>query len=603
MPRALAFLLAIALPAIASAQPPPRDTPSVKPATGTGVVKGRVVDGQSGVGIARARVRIGWMGPGGPIAPVSTDESGGFVVSGLPAGSFALNVDKSTYLSTRFPEGGETLRSSFRPLTLTGGQILENVVVPMYHGGIIAGHVVDGHGDPVDYAQVQALKMPKSGRGKPQQNASTQTNDIGEFRLARLDRGKYVVMVMPRRDNMVEQPGTAFSANVEPQPLPTFYPAALSLDEAQPVAIDRGTTAANVDIALVDGTPATVSGVVVDAAGQPVTRGGSVSVRPILKDLPQNGFGGFGGGIKSDGTFTLRLAPGEYQLDARAAQAQQAPGGVNGPYLNGPYPPNIEQFGSVRMNVSADMSGVTLQLGPGARVTGRFVFDGSAAPPQAPPGGGTSPVFSSPDGVTCRMGRMQLNADWTFSADGLFGACLARFLGGYGQWAFKAILYDGKELTDQTLTFASGQRMKDVVVLFTDKRTELNLHVVDDHGNATREYVALAFPTDKSKWIDPNAGYGSRYIRTFVVPLVRVDAAAASRPGLTAERPGASRGRDTIGGLPAGEYFVIAVDDLESEAARDPETFEQLSRAATRVTIADGEPADVNLRRVTLGRR
>jgi hypothetical protein len=363
------------------------------------------------------------------------------------------------------------------------------------------------------------------------------------------------------------------------------------MSEGQPISVERGATTPNVEIALVEGTPATVTGVVVDAAGQPVSRGGSITVRPILKDVPQNGVGTQGGALKPDGSFTLRLAPGEYQLEARQNQPGQ----------NGPPAPGTEQVGSVRLNVSADTAGVMIQLGPGARVTGRFVFDGSAQPPPTPTSPNGPPVFSATDG-NCRPGRNQIAADWTFTSDGLFGTCVARFNGGYPQWFFKAVIYDNKDMTDQRVTFVPGQRMRDVVVLFTDKRSEMNLHVLDDRGAATRDYVALAFSTDKSKWTDQNGGFNSRYVRTFVLPPQQAVSAIASQPGLPSGQPGGARQREAIIGLPAGEYYVIAVDDLDVEAPRDPDTLEQLSQGATRITIADGEPADVNLRRITLAR-
>jgi Carboxypeptidase regulatory-like domain len=585
----------------AAAQPPPRDAPIGPPQmpSGTGVITGRIVDAQTGSGLARARVRLNWMGPGGSSRPpVVSDQTGAFAFSGLPAGSFTLMGEKATYMVTRFPEGGETLRSGNRTQSLSDGQVIDDVVIRMYHGGAITGHVVDAYGDPVEYAQIQALKLPKVGRGKPQQRNGASTNDLGEFRLARLDPGKYLLMVMPQRRDMIEQPGAALTAPA-PQPLPTYYPAAVSLDDAQPITVERGTTVSNVEIALAEGVSATVSGSVVDATGQPLTRGGSISVRPILRDV-NNGFGGSGGGLKGDGTFTLRLTPGEYVLEARNNI------GVSG---GGPPAPGTEQYGSMRINVAGDMTGVTIQLGPGARVTGRFVFDGSAAPPQPPPSQNGQPIFSSSDGVGCRTGRMQMSPDWTFTTDGLFGACQARFNGGFGSgWSFKAIMYDGKDLTDQTLEFASGQRMKDLVVLFTDKRTELNLHVVDERGAATRDFVALAFSTDKARWGPDNAGFmsGSRYTRTYVVPPARAETVAAgvSRLGMTAPRANAGRApRDAMTGLPAGEYYVIAVDDLEPESTRDTELLEQLSRGAIRVTLAEGEPADVNLRVIKLARQ
>ena len=59
---------------------PPRDRVP-PPRTGTGVVRGRVVDGVTGAAIARARVTL----QGGKRAFVTTDGNGAFVFAELPA--------------------------------------------------------------------------------------------------------------------------------------------------------------------------------------------------------------------------------------------------------------------------------------------------------------------------------------------------------------------------------------------------------------------------------------------------------------------------------------------------------------------------------------
>src|SRR3954469_17924488 len=90
-------------------QGPPRDRVP-PPRTGTGSVKGRVVDGVTGAALARARVIV--QGP--TRMSVSTDASGAFALVNLPPGPINLSVDKATYLSTRFPTPGRTVRSNFR---------------------------------------------------------------------------------------------------------------------------------------------------------------------------------------------------------------------------------------------------------------------------------------------------------------------------------------------------------------------------------------------------------------------------------------------------------------------------------------------------------
>jgi hypothetical protein len=629
------MLLGIASGAAAQVSPlPPRDRPNGPPPmpAGTASIKGRVVDAQTGAAVPRAKVRLNWMGPAIQRPPVTTDDSGSFAFTGLPAGGFTLTVDKATYLSARYPEGGQTLRTLSKPLTLTDGQVVNNVSVTLYHGSAIAGRVVDAHGDPVEMAQVQALRLPKSGRGRPQAGNMTSSNDLGEFRLARLQPGKYLVLVMPTRRDMFVMPGGSVE-RLEAEPIATYYPGVLAIDQAQPIAVERGVSVTGMEIAVIEGAAAQVSGTLVDASGQPVTRGGMVSVRPIVKDVAGSGLGSSGTSSRPDGTFQLKLSPGEYELEGRLMQM-----GPGGPPPGGPG--STEQFGSVRLTVSGDVTGVTIPLGPGATVTGRIVFDGTEAMPAVPTNtnGPGRVMFTSPDGPGCRSGRSEIAADWTFIVEGVFGNCMARFNGGIGRWNVKAITHEGKDLMDRAVRFEQGQQLKDVEVILTDKRTELTLHVADEHGTPTREYAAILFSTDKARWTE-----NSRYVRTYMPPseqmlsmmppgggsnamtytstvvnggvvtggVVLSGAGGTSFGGVFPAGSGApitapggmNPRKEMFTNMPAGDYYILALDDIDAESARDPEMLEQLSRGATRVRLVEGVPADVNLRRLTFQSR
>jgi hypothetical protein len=54
-------------------------------------------------------------------------------------------------------------------------------------------------------------------------------------------------------------------------------------------------------------------------------------------------------------------------------------------------------------------------------------------------------------------------------------------------------------------------------------------------------------------------------------------------------------GAYTLNGLPAGDYYLIAIDDAESDGWMDPKTLETLARQATRVTIAGVESKTIDL--------
>src|SRR5207247_9064840 len=102
---------------------------------------------------------------------------------------------------------------------LRDGQVLDGAM-SLFHGGAISGRVVDSHGEPVELANVQVMRVPRSGGGRPAMRSGGVTNDLGEFRVPRLEAGKYLLLVQPRRG--VQEAGAPTEA------LPTFLPGALT---------------------------------------------------------------------------------------------------------------------------------------------------------------------------------------------------------------------------------------------------------------------------------------------------------------------------------------------------------------------------------------
>jgi hypothetical protein len=568
---------------------PGRDRPPGPPVVrvGTGVLKGRVVDGPTGAPVPRARVRI--QGAASGRGPVTTDGSGAFAFDNLPAGPITLMVEKSTYMPGRYPEPGRTFRSANQPLILRDGQVMDDVTVPIFRGSAITGRVLDASGDPIDFAQVSVIRVPGAARGgRPMHRGGTQTNDLGEFRVARLDPGTYVLQVSPRRMSMdhlgpnMPGPPSPAPANA-PEPLPTFYPSASSIDQAQPILVERGQTLSGIDVMLTEGLPAVITGSVMGLDGQPVAGNGHISVRPGSRDK-MFGFDGGGTGIRPDGTFRLTVAPGEYVVDAR----------VSPPAAAGPQRQEDQLSGSVRVSAAGGAEEtVSITVGRGATVTGRVVFEG-ATPPPNPPGQTHVPLHSE-DG-TCQSGRITIAEDWTFSLQGLSGTCSTPPFAAFGRWMLKAVIHNGENLLDAPYTFQSGQRLRNVQVVVTDRRSDVTLRVADENGQSTREYVALVYPVDKAQW--------SQGVRTFVGPITYMVSGPRPAPSATlgARAPTMMPlpRRESVDGVRPGEYFVVAVDDMELEDSRDPAVLEQLRASAVRVTVSEGTSPEVALRRVKM---
>jgi Carboxypeptidase regulatory-like domain len=561
-------------------QAPPRDRVP-PPRVGTAVVKGRVVDGTTGAAIARARVMMQGVGGG---APALTDADGGFTFTGLPPGPVMVMVQKSTYLPARYPAAGRTIRSQIRPTILRDGQVLDNIVVPMFHGGSITGRVFDANGDPVDYAQVTLLRMPAGGRaGKPVMREGTQTNDLGEFRLGRLEAGTYLVQVNARRmDEMAFSSSSPLAPQAPPaaQPLPTFYSSALAIEQAQPIIVDRAQSVSGIDVVLAEGIPGIVTGIVTLADGQPLPANTypSVMVRRVVSDVSQNwDYSSSGATTRPDGTFRAVLAPGDYMIEAR----------VN-PRMGGPTRQEDEQLATARVSVvSGGEESLTLAVGPGASATGRVVFEGTTPPPSSP-GRTRIPMFSN-SGM-CRSGEAEVAPDWSFRITGLTGTCSADPRGTFGRWMLKSIIVHGENVVDSPVTFQPGQQLRNVQVIVSDKQSSMVFQVADENGQTTREYVVVAYPVDKERWTNG--------ARTYMPPIfTNPDAMRApmNQPGPAAA---AAARPQMLSGLRSGDYYVIAVDDMEPEDFRDPVVLDRLRSSATRVTLPEGATIEVPLRRV-----
>lgn len=574
---------------------PPRDRVPPPQRAGTAVLKGRVVDGAGSTPVPRARVRLVG-GPGVSKGPVLTDAEGTFEFTALPAGNYSVQVEKSSYLPGRYPEMGRSIRARGQPLVLRDGQVVDNFTIPLFHGAAIAGRVFDAYGDPVDQAQVRAVRISRGGR--PTTVGQWQTNDLGEYRIPRLQPGRYLVQVQPQM-NQNYAPDPSVVEMPLPQPFPTYYPNAVAMSQAQAITVNRGETMTGIDLTLAEGTPTLVTGTVVRSDGQPVVNG-SISSRVVGAEASYGFFGGGGTGIRPGGTFRLPLAPGEYALEARVVTRQ-------GP---GPTGPNDQLVGTARVSVGGGgVEDVTITVGGGATATGRVIFEGTTPPPPSP--GTVGVPFFNPDGPGCRSGQATIAADWTFKIEGISGICGAPPQGMFGRWTLKAVTFRGQNLTNELVTFENGQHYTNVQVVVTDKRTQMDLHVSGDDGQPTREYVALAFPIDKAKW-DPRF----RPVRTYTPPPPMASQGTSRTPpqGVAASATvtpigpggfGAMNGmmmsqQERIAGLSPGEYYVIAIDDIEVEDSQDPAILERLTSSAIRVVLTDDAPIEVPLRRVSL---
>ena len=174
MSRTAAMICAIVLAAplvsaqVATPQPqaprlPPRDAAGLTPpASGTGRIRGRVLQAGTGTPIRRAQVTL--TGEQSVQRLVTTDGNGRYEFSDLPAGRFTISAAKGGYLTLQY--GQRRPFEPGRPVTLTDAQILGQVDLTLPRAGVISGRVIDRFGEPAVGADIVVERYQYSSDGQ-----------------------------------------------------------------------------------------------------------------------------------------------------------------------------------------------------------------------------------------------------------------------------------------------------------------------------------------------------------------------------------------------------------------------------------------------------
>lgn len=129
-------------------------------------------------------------------------------------------------------------------------------------------------------------------------------------------------------------------------------------------------------------------------------------------------------------------------------------------------------------------------------------------------------------------------------------------------YVLKAVFAGPDDVSDTPLDVGRSQPVPELMVIGTLRGSELSGRVVDEAGNSVRDGTVLAFGPDVTTWRQG----GRRAVRAL----------------------SDTKGTFVVRGLPAGEYLVAAVVDIEDGRWYDPAVLERVRRWATRTTIAEG---------------
>jgi hypothetical protein len=537
----LLFIISLALPQAQAA----RDV-SRKPAA-TGTIRGRVTSAASGQPLHRVRVALNGAVQNAPSGV--SDARGAFEITDVAPGSYTLTATRAGYLTIQY--GQKRPRELGRTIDVHPGDEIENIDMALPRGGVLAGRITDEAGDPAPGVRVEALEY-RYLRGRrvlvPARIATT--NDIGEYRLSGLEPGSFRLRASST-DVWEDDDGKATYVFAV-----TYFPGVTGNDAPQAITLEVGQEVGGLDLRLVPGRAARVTGVVEDASGQPIGDQ-VVYLSNIMRTIGGRLLGSGQGSppVKTDsrGAFEFsKLAPGEYLVGTGNEQER-----VNVTVVLG----------------DGDVQHVNLTPQRPPEVTGTVRTDEDAPPPFLASRIRLLPIPIDPQRVLPRWGESSgvlVRPDWTFRLTDLDDPQLFRVSGLPGDWMLKTVRIGERDITDVPFAVPrGGADVKGMEIILSRKGALITGRANTIEGSPANEATVIVFAENSSLW-----GPGSRFVR-------------ATRPD--------DQGRFSISGLPPGRYRVAAVPLVVEGQWEDPAFLQAQERTSIRVELSEGIVETVTL--------
>jgi hypothetical protein len=505
----------------------PRDQQQA--ATGLGVIQGRVLSAADSSPIQAARVSIA--GPG-RLDPVFTNQAGQFELTKLAAGHYTITAEKTGFVRTRY--GSKNQLDPAIPIELEAGAVVGGIELRMPKGAVISGRVTDELGNPsvgttmsIGFYQV----IGRDARFVTVDRPEVRTDDRGEYRIGGLASGRYHIGAIPSREGSL-----LFGRS--------YFPGVPSLSNATPLTLGSGEERTGVDLTVAPSKPARVTVWVTDQTGATVNT--LVNIQ-LPGDVPGSTVRNIGIPISK---MTPSLEPGEW-----IAIAFPSPG-----IGRAVVPLRVGEGDEINFNIV---------VGPGSRVSGRLVFEGSTPPPLL----SSIRLDVRPVGEQSRAGaRMLAPKPAAIAADGSFeildvvGTLSLQLVAPLQGWTLRAAKLGDRDLLDEPLVLTHGADVSNIEVILTDRLGQLTGQTRDSDGRPAEGCPVVVFP---------DAGPAEpRWMR-----LSRAD----------------QRGRFTISDLLPAIYRVSAVSDLDPVLWRSSDYLERLRPRATRIDLQAGSASELSL--------
>jgi|RhiMethySRZTD1v2_1073278.scaffolds.fasta_scaffold00038_87 carboxypeptidase family protein len=463
-----------------------------------------------------------------------------------------------TQATTTAPQSQPTTINIGPPQTaLGGGRVVtvsfsggaRSLDLALTGGAAVSGTVVDSAGEPFQGITVSALQVRyEGGRAVARAFGWTRvTDDRGRYRLFGLVPGSYLIVAsLEAVEFSPKDSATGFA--------PLYYPSTPHIEAAQMLRLASGSDLSGTDLTFATSSVVRVAGKALDFMGQPLVGRVLLGVSQRSANITTDSRV-----VKTEkeGSFEFTdVPPGDYVVQAIAEA------GFGGP----------AEFGSEYVTVTdRDPPPVVVPTSRGATLEGHFIVEGAQDPPMrafslhaTPLDLDRSPVGGrGPSGLAIHDNRL-------FYLTGLHGVMRLSVPSTLPGWYLKSITIGGVDVTDRSYDFGFAEAtLSDAEIVLSTSAARIAGSIERLPNGDVAGATVIAFSTNRDLWFD-----GSRHIKQ-----------TSSAPNHSFE----------VTGLPAGEYFVAAVDVLSPLDVQSPETLESLVSRAARVTVREGAVSEVTL--------
>ncbi len=524
-----------------------------------GRILGRAVNAVTNEPIRKANIQLQSPDLGRQGIAATSDADGNFVFENLDPGNYRMSGEKAGFVRSQY--GARSTTSMGGSIAIAAGSEVKDIVLKLTPAAVVSGRILDEEGEPVENAQVSALRRVNMNGAMRWANAGmpTQSNDRGEFRLGSLSPGAVRIAVQLNRFGPNGPGGPTIVGKEEFAYPRTFYPGVDSVDQAQNIVLQAGQEYGGLQIPLKRVRVFRIKGKYTG----PVPESGQGRIQVQIREKSASDFmgmivGGMGNGVNAkDGSFELsNVRPGAYKLIVMDFQDGRP-----------------KSAGSTEVVVgNENLEGVVIAPQAPAVLSGKVTIEPD---PQAPPG---QPVISLKNFqiqlMPMDMGSMffaqpaSVSEDGTFKMEGLApDQYRINVLGAFGRTFVKSVMAGGRDVKDQPLDLSAGSSQ--IEILVSTKIAKLNGNVEKANPNAMPGSVLL----EKVGAASPTFGQS---------PFISVSQTGTFNANVVAP----------------GEYRVYAFEELDFNQARDSEFLKKFASKATALKIGEGETKTISLRQI-----